>query len=270
MGEQETISKLQHIGDVLSNKFRCSFNGTFRASNPVYNLPRPLTLPKNRNFEAALIYFATDNYLANIDKSNQQFIYSTDSGKTWKTIKIPVGAYELSSIDEEIKRQMRTNGDAGELHKSVNSPNSNYINIEGNINTFCSVIEITKDGYQVDFRPDNTIRDLLGFNAVVLTKGRHKAPRTAQITAAKAINIHCSLVHRSYDSKGNESDIIYSFPAYKVGVGYKINEEPNTPRYLPVAQDVIKQIRFRITDNNNKELTFEDEECAFSLYVQQV
>jgi hypothetical protein len=111
---------------------------------------------------------------------------------------------------------------------------------------------------------------LLGFNAGVLLKGKHESPKTVQITSAKAINIHCSLVHQSYDSRGIESDIIYSFPAYKVGIGYKINEEPNTPRYLPVIQEVIKEIRFRITDNNGKALTFKDEECAFSLYVQQV
>ena len=110
-----------------------------------------LTLPKNQNFEAAMIYFATDNYLANIDENNQQFIYSANGGKTWKTIKIPVGAYELSSIDEEIKRQMRINGHAG----PPSAINNNYINIEGNINAFCPVIDITKDEYQVDFRPDN-------------------------------------------------------------------------------------------------------------------
>lgn len=259
MSDETTISHLQHIGDILSTKFKASFQGTFRASNPVYTLPRPITLPKNRTFEAALIYFATDNYLVNIEVSNQQFIYSTDKGATWKTIKIPVGAYELSSITAEIKRQMTANKDNGD-----------FINIAANLNTFSAIIDISNDNYQVDFRPDKTLRELLGFHAIVLTKGKNESPKTVQITSAKAINIHCSLVHQSYDSKGVEGDIIYSFPAYKVGIGYKVNEEPNTPRYLPVSQDVIKDIRFRITDNNGKELTFKNEECAFCIYLSQV
>lgn len=259
MTDEASISHLQRIGDVLSNKFKASFQGTFRASNPVYTIPRPITLPKNRNFEAALIYFATDNYLVNIDASNQRFVYSVDKGTTWKTIKIKVGAYELSSITAEIKSQM-----------SANKDNGDFVNISANLNTFSSVIEIANDNYQVDFRPNNTLRDLLGFGATVLTKGKHESPKTVQITSAKSINVHCSLVHQSYDSQGVESDIIYSFPAYKVGIGYKVNEEPNTPRYLPVAHDVIKDIRFRITDNNGKELTFKNEECAFCIYLSQV
>jgi hypothetical protein len=102
---------LSKLSDTLCNKFKCSFSGTFRASNPVYTLPRPLVLPKNRNFEAALIYFATDNYLVNIDENNQRFIYSTNSSETCKTIKLAVGAYKLSGINAEIKRQMKPGAD---------------------------------------------------------------------------------------------------------------------------------------------------------------
>ena len=254
-----TISHLQHIGDVLSNKFKCSFQGTFRSSHPIYSLPKPITLPKNRNFEAALIYFATDNYLVNIDIHNQNFIYSSDQGKTWKTITIPAGAYELDHLKAEIKRQLKGKGDQEVA-----------INIDVNLNTFNSILEITNDTYQVDFNKPNTIRSILGFSAVVLTKGKHESSGTIQITSARSINVHCSLIHGSYDSAGIESDIIYSFPAYKVGVGYKVNESPNTPQYLPVACDVIKEIRFRITDNKGRELNFKNEECAFCIHLVQV
>jgi hypothetical protein len=177
----------------------------------VYTLPRPLILRKNRNLEAALIYFATDNYLVNIDESNQRFIYSPDNGVTRKKINLPVGAYQLSGINAEIKRQMTSNGD-----------NSDFINIEANKNTFSSIINITDKKYEVAFTHEKTLRDLLGFNVGVLLKGKHESLKTVQITSAKAINIHCSLVPQSYDSRGIESDIIYSFPAYKVGIGYKI------------------------------------------------
>src|SRR5829696_524180 len=150
------ISQLQHIGDVLSNKFKCSFQGTFRSSNPVYSLPRPLTLPRNRNFEAALIYFATDNYLVNIDTHNQKFIYSSNKGTVWKTITIPTGAYELNHLNAEIKRQLK-----------VNKDEETAINIDVNLNTFSSILEITNENYQVNFNEQNTLRSILGFNATI-------------------------------------------------------------------------------------------------------
>lgn len=260
MSESETISKLQNVVDILSDKFKCSFSGTFKASNPVYNLPKPLTLPSNRKYEAALLYFAGDNYLPNVDNTNNRFTYSSDRGTTWKTITIAEGAYELADIITEIKQKMINAGD-----------NADAINITASLNTFLSTIEITDEKYQIDFNPDNSLRHLLGFNPTILAKkARYESPKTVQITTAKAINIHCSLVCQSYDSNGLESDIIYSFPAYKVEIGYKINEEPNTPRFLPVEQTVIKNIRFKITDNTGHELTFKDEECAFSIYLQQV
>lgn len=259
MNNDDALAKLQLIGDVLSNKFKCLFQGTFRSSNPVYSLPKPITLPRNRNFEAALIYFASDNYLVNVHEHNNKFRFHI--GKEVKQMTIPTGAYELEDINNLIK-----------------SWTQNAISIGVKLNTFESIIEISNADYKVDFtadpangQKDNTIRSLLGFNAVLVQgKGKHNSQNTIQITSTKSINVHCSLISNSYDSKGIESDIIYSFPAYKVGIGYKINESPNTPFYLPVNQDVIKDIRFRMTDNNGNELNFKNEECAFCIYLSQV
>ena len=78
------IEKLETIADSINNKFKCGFQGTFQSSKPYYILKKPIILPKNRNFEAALIYISTDNYLANITSSNNNLIYSTDTGAKWK------------------------------------------------------------------------------------------------------------------------------------------------------------------------------------------
>jgi hypothetical protein len=255
---ESMLSHLETIVDVTSVKFKKQFQGTFRAQNPIYKIRKPITLPKNRNFEAALIYFATDNYLVNIVSNNQNFIYSSDKGRTWKTIIIATGAYELNHLNAEIKRQMVLKGDA------------TFINIDANLNTFNSIIEISNENYQIDFTKENTLRSILGFNSVILAKGHNESQGTIQITSAKAINVHCDLIHGSYDNNGEESDIIYSFPAYKVPVGYKINEHPSTPMFLPVNHSVIKAFRFRVTDNKGNELNFKNEEMAFCIFLQQV
>ncbi len=190
------------------------------------------------------------------------------------------GADELNHLNNEINRQMVEKKDYEKVLIPPSGPQSvpilsdeiksHYINLDANLNTFSSILEIKNDYYLIDFIQPRTLRSILGFGHVILGKGRHVSPYTIKITSAKAINVHCDLIHGSYDSNGLESDIIYSFPAYKVPVGAKINEHPSTLMFLPVSHSVIKQLRFRITDNNAKELDFKEEECAFCIRLCQV
>jgi hypothetical protein len=248
------VEKLETIADSINNKFKCGFQGTFKSSNPYYILKSPIILPKNRNFEAALIYISTDNYLANITSSNNKLIYTTDAEATWKTITITVGSYDLNSLTDEIFRLLG------------NKP----FEMDVNLNTFNSIIDIKDDRFRIDFTKSGTIRDILGFTAVVLKKGRNISLNTIQITNSRAINIHCDLITGSYNSEGELSDIIYSFPAYKVGPGRKIVEDKHIPRYFPVIKQVIDRINFRVTDNNNVALDFRDEPVAWCIDIRQV
>ena len=250
----DMIEKLETITDSMNNKFKCALQGTFQSSKPYYKLKTPIILPKNRKFEAALIYISTDNYLANITEGNNKLIYSTDIGRTWKTITIPEGSYELNSLREEIFRLI----------------GSKPFNIDVNLNTFNSIIEIPSHDFKIDFTKKGTIRHILGFDSLILTKGRNVSKGTIQITSSRAINIHCDLITGSYNSSGELSDIIYSFPAYKVGPGRKISEDKHTPRYFPVIKQVIDRIDFKITDNNNMSLDFKDEPVAWCIYIQQI
>ena len=248
------IEKLETIADSINNKFKCGIQGTFQSSKPYYELPRPIILPKNRNFEAALIYIATDNYLPNITNSNNKFICSTDGGVTWRTLGISPGCYDLNSLRDEIFRGLG------------NKP----FEMDVNMNTFKSIIDIKDDKFRIDFTQSGTIRDILGFSSVILKKGRTISTSTIQITNTRSINFHCDLITGSYNSEGNLSDIIYSFPAYKVGPGKKIVEDKHIPRYFPVTKQVIDRINFSVSDNNNEPLDFIDEPVAWCIYIQQV
>jgi hypothetical protein len=251
------LEKLETIADSINNKFKCGLQGTFQSSKPYYILKTPIILPKNRNFEAALIYISTDNYLANITSDNNKLIYSLDAGKTWKTILISTGCYELNSLRDEIFRLM-------------DLKETKLFTIDVNLNTFNSIIEIKEANFKIDFTKGGTIRDILGFTSTVLSKGRNVSTNTIQITNSRSINIHCDLITGSYNSEGDLSDIIYSFPAYKVGPGKKISEDKHIPRYFPVIKQVIDRINFRVTDNNNAILDFKDEPVAWCIYIQQV
>jgi hypothetical protein len=263
---EESLEKLKDINDTLNYKFKCSFQGIFKSSDPVYKVPNPVYLPKNRNYEAAMIFYSTDNYLENIspNKNNNKFHYSPDKGVTWQTITIPRGAYDLDDYNNEIKRQMVDN-------KHYDSKdNKSYLIFDVSLSTFLTSLEISNENYMVDFTRGDTFRKNLGFEKVKLSKGRHVSKNRIQINNIKLVNIHCDLISGGYDSEGKESDIILSYPTGKVAPGHTITIEPAMPRFLPVVKQVIKDLRFRLTDNTLNDLISKDEEIIFCIWVSQI
>ena len=120
-----------------------------------------IILDNNKNYEAALLSLDTYNSIPNISANkNNIFTYSTDNGSTWKTIAINTGAYELQAIDNEIKRQIITNGDDG-----------NAITIAANISRITSIVAITNPTYKFDFGVANSVGSILGFDGKIISHG---------------------------------------------------------------------------------------------------
>jgi hypothetical protein len=254
--------RIQDLVNLLSCKLSRTITLVSKTSSFQTNFPTPLKLDPNRNYEAALTYFSAYNTIFNVDDTNNKFIYSTDparadpskvdKGITWKTIKLPNGAYEINQINNEVKRQV------GE-----------GIEIGVNLSTTKSYINITKPDFKVDFTKSNTLREMLGFTPQILSTGFNISNNVVQITNLTAIMIHCDLISGSYIN-GKESNVIYSFPANLVPTGYKINVFPNTPIYLPVSKSVISSVLVRITDEDDKLINFNNEEIVVCLHFRQV
>src|SRR5438093_227464 len=245
-------SRLADLVNLLSNKLSRTITLVSKTSSFQTDFPVPLKLDPSRNYEAALTYFSAYNTIFNVDDTNNKFIYSVDSGKNWKTIKLPNGAYEINQINDEVKRQ----AGAG-------------LEIGVNLSTTKSYINITKPDYKVDFSKPNTLRDMLGFTSQILSTGFSVSNNVVQITNLTAIMIHCDLVNGSYVN-GKDSNVIFSFPSNMVPTGYKLNIFPNTPIYLPVSKSVISSILCRITDEDNKLLDFNKEEIVIGLHIRQI
>jgi len=79
---------------------------TFKGSKHLFRFPTPIKLNPNRNYEIGLQYITTSDYHVNISEKKNKFIYSVDGGVKWITITIEKGAYEITSLESEIKRQM--------------------------------------------------------------------------------------------------------------------------------------------------------------------
>lgn len=261
----ELEDKLQELNDIISIKHSSYHIFTSRLSSFTTRLPKPLKLNPNRNYEIGLQYFSTSNSLTNITEKNNKFIYSTDSGKTWNTITLESGAYEIHQLSSEIKRQMALKNH----YDNSKTPAVYYIEFGIIVSTFKSFINITKSEYQVDFTKPNTIGTMLGFNNKILQPGYNISDNTVQITTTSSILIHCDLVSGSYIN-GHEDNIIYSFPAYTVPVGAKLNIIPPNMFYLPLNRKIISSITFKITDEDGNPLDFKDEEISLAIHLKQI
>ena len=78
-----------------------------------------------------------------------------------------------------------------------------------------------KQGYKINFTLNNTFRDILGFDAVVVDQAFTESPKICDLVISTNIYIQLNIIKNSI-FKGKSSDIIYSFPN-NIAFGHLIN-----------------------------------------------
>ena len=130
---------------------------------------KPLVqLDKNKDYEIALINLETYYSFPNIDRSNNCFSYSPGAIAPWVDIIIPERSYHVEDIDDFIQREMRKN-----CHYDKENEKNN-VEISANTNTLRSEMFL-KNNYEVDFRKDKSINNLLGFDSKLYTSGFYES-----------------------------------------------------------------------------------------------
>ena len=125
------------------------------------NLSQPLQTNK-KPFKIAVTFLTGYNGIFNVTKSNKKFYFmkSLTDEDGFIQISVPLGAYEIEPLNNEIKRII-----IDEEHYTE----ANYlITKKPNFSTLGSVIEVSPQGPITSFMFDDSIRDLLGFNAKTL------------------------------------------------------------------------------------------------------
>ena len=109
----------------------------------------------NKQFKIAVTFLTAYNGIFKVTNENKKFYFLkpiTDKDR-FIQITIPPGAYEIESLNNEIKRTI-----TDEVHYTeVNYP----FTIKPNFSTLGSIIEISTHGPVIIFLPDDSIRDLL-------------------------------------------------------------------------------------------------------------
>lgn len=222
-----------------------------------------IKLDVNKIYEAALLSIEMYYSFPNITNDNNKFVYSTDDGKTWKTITLDTGSYELLAINDEIQKQMISNGDYDEKN------NEFYISITANVSKLKSIVNIKHHSYKVNFDIENSIGATLGFRQSQLSHGYNESHNIVDIIKINSIFVNVDFINGSYVN-GSQSSVIYSFFP-NVAPGRKIIERPNPSLiYYPVYKHDINSVRVWITDQDNKPVDLRGERVTIRIIIREV
>ena len=208
-----------------------------------------IDLDPHTNYYLGLVGFRTYNTIPNIDSANNKFYYDTD-----KVISIPEGSYEI----EDIERYLQSSLEKSDKSDSVLrlTPNNNTLQCE------------LRCQYSVDFRPADSIGNLLGFSSRVLEANKkHSSDLPVNIIRVSSIRIECNIITGAYyDSK--LSHTIYEFSP-NVDPGYAINIIPSNVIYLPLNVKSISNITLKLLDQVGRPLNFRGEHVLVRLQLKK-
>ena len=111
-----------------------------------------------KQFKIAVTFLSAYNGIFNITSDNNKFYFTksiTDDAH-YITITIPPGAYEIESLNDEIKRLLNNY----EYFTEENYP----FKVTPNFSTLGSIVEISNEESAISFKPSDSIGSLLGFN----------------------------------------------------------------------------------------------------------
>ena len=110
---------------------------------------------------------------------------SISDEESFLQIPISQGAYELETLNDEIKRIIIEE----EHYTEANYP----ITFKPNFSTLGSNIEISTQGPVISFVPNDCIGDLLGFNATTISKEYSLSPNPVDILSFQEFFLECDI-----------------------------------------------------------------------------
>ena len=136
-----------------------------------------------KQYKIAVTFLTVYNGIFNITSKNIEFYFikSITDKDGFIQITIPPGAYEIEALNNEIKRIIINE----EHYTEANYP----FTIKPNFSTLGSIIEISTQGPVITFVPDDSIRDLLGFNRTTIYEEYNLSPNPVDIISFNNIFI---------------------------------------------------------------------------------
>ena len=226
-----------------------------------------LVLDKEYDYEIGLIQLSMNYSYPNVSSGNgNNTIEITDNG-TFTTLTVPDGNYSVDALNTFIQGKMKSLNIG---HSVSNGVDVYALAITPNFNT--GLVDISITGTFQLRMTGSTFHNLLGYASTTLTatNSPHSSTKAVDLTnGITSINVRCSIAQGTYDSKGNNSDILYAFTPTVSPYSY-ISERPNNPIYLDInTHNQIPRINMRITDNLNRDLDLRNEPVNYLLHLRR-
>ena len=221
-------------------------------------------MPLNRSIDLSdgsyvmgVISFNTYNSIFNITEKNN-LLYYNDTINNY-IITLPYDAYELSQINEEVFRQI---SNVHNISNILESP----IKISANESTLHSVIDWDIN-YSIDFRKENTLRNILGFDSKVLYSGYNYSDKKVNIIDVDRIHLCCDSIIGSIRN-GHPSNILFT-KILNEPPGAKIVREPNLVLYKHIDKEKIDFLEFWFEDSFGNRIDNHGENINFTLHIKK-
>ena len=207
------------------------------------HLSQPLQT-NNKPFKIAVTFLTGYNGIFNVTNKNNKFYFkktiSDDDGLI--KITIPPGAYEIETLNNEIKRIIIVE----EYYSNENYP----FTIKPNFSTLGSIIEISPQGPIISFMFDDSIKDLLRFNARTLYEDYTLSNNPVDILSFDNIFLECNIA-RGMIFESKRSGTIHNFtmdvdPVYK----YIEKFHGGVQWYMIESKDIIPSVCFKLKNEN--------------------
>ena len=217
----------------------------------------------NKQFKIAVTFLTGYNGTFNVTNSNKKFYFITSISDIEPSfIIIPPGAHELDSSDNEIKRICIIEGHFTE---------SNYpFKIKPNFSTLGSIIEIDVGiGRQIDFNPNDSFRDLLGFKPKILNKEYKLSDHPVDVLSFDNIFLECDIA-QGMIFKGRKKNINHNWTmTVDPGSNYVEKISGGISWYLMQSKDIISTICFKLKNENGNLVPFNGQSVTFRLSIKE-
>ena len=226
------------------------------------HLSQPLQT-NNKQFKIAVTFLTGYNGIFNVTNANNKFYFTksiTDDDHI--IITIPPGAYEIESLNNEIKKIIIDQ----EHYTETNYP----FNIKPNFSTLGSIIEISNQGPIITFVPDDSMGDLLGFNETTILEEYNLSPNPVNILSFDNIFLECNIA-KGMIFRGKRSGIIHNL-TMDIDPGYKYIEKfrGGIQWYMMESKDNISSICFKLKNENDQIVSFNGQSITFRLSIKEV
>ena len=217
----------------------------------------------NKRFKIAVTFLTGYNGIFNVTNANNIFFFTKSiiDKDGFVQITIPPGAYELEKLNNEIKRII--------FHEEHYTEANYPFTIKPNFSTVGSIIEISTQGPVITFVPDDSIRELLGFNKTTIFEEYNLSPSPVDILSFDNIFLECDIAQGKI-FKGRKSNIIHNW-TMTVDPGYKYVEKfsGGISWYLMQSNDIISSICFKLKNENNHLVSINGQSLTFRLSIKE-